>query len=764
MRMTRLHRTAASGSAFGSLASTRAAAPVAAALLMASLSGLSAAAQVNGQNKSANPDDNVTTFKVTRQLVVESVTVKDKSGKTVPGLTAKDFTVTEDGVAQQISFAEHQHLPEDVTPLPKPTSEDIKVFYKLGRTQIAPEASGELKYKDRRLIVLYFDMTAMPPTDQLRAELAAEKFIREQMTSADLVSIWRYAGASVDTLQDFTADRNRLLSIVETMVIGEGQGQIGTSSTDDSTPDTGAAFGQDDAEFNIFTTNRQLAALQTAVEALSRLSEKKQFIYFASGLNLNGLDNQAQLHATEDAAIRAGVSFWPIDARGLVAYGAMGDATQGSPGGQSMYAGNGASNFSSRFQRSQDTLYTLAADTGGKALLDNNDLTRGIVDAQKSVSDYYILGYYTSNTKLDGKFRKIKVTVAQPQEAKLDYRQGYFAGKEWGKFNTADKERQLEDALMQGDPWTDLTVALELNYFQLNRAEYFVPVMIKIPASELVFAKKHGADHALIDFVGEIKDEYGGTTVGNIRDHIDAPLKNLTEEEIAGHPLEYSSGYTILPGKYSIKVLARDDQTGHIGTFQSSFVIPNLNKETQRIPTSTVVLSTERKAYSDAIFNASKQKEIQKQAAVNPLVQNGLQIIPSVTRVFSRSKTLTVFLQAYEAPLLAATETAASGTAAPAATPVSTTKNSPATPTASAEPATHPLIGFVSFYRDNKKVFETQPQEVSPLPNSRLQTTPINFSIDLRQFDPGKYDCQVTILDPTGRKGAFWQAPIMVVQ
>src|SRR6202035_199962 len=183
------------------------------------------------------------------------------------------------------------------------------------------------------------------------------------------------------------------------------------SAGDDSTPDTGAAFGQDDSEFNIFNTNRQLSALQTAAKMLGQLSEKKSVLYFASGLKLNGLDNQAQLHATTNAAIRAGGSFWPIDARGLVAEAPIGDATQGSPGGKAMYTGASALALTTNFQRSQDTLFALAADTGGKALLDNNDLSMGIVQAQKNISSYYILGYYATNTTLDGKFRRIKISL-----------------------------------------------------------------------------------------------------------------------------------------------------------------------------------------------------------------------------------------------------------------------------------------------------------------------------------------------------------------
>lgn len=698
--------------------------PVIAAFL---LGALAAAGQQIGQNAPAKGNE-TTTISVSTQLVVETVVVKDKKGNPIEGLTAKDFTVTEDGVLQTIRFCERQELPEtpSVAPATRSEPENIKIYNKLTRTQISAETPGDIRYKDRRLLALYFDMTAMPPPDQLRALAAAQKFIRTQMTSADLVSILRYSGGAVDVLQDFTDDRNRLLSITETLIVGEGQGS--DESTSDASPsDTGAAFGQDDGEFNIFNTDRQLSALQTAAKMLGRLSEKKSLIYFASGLRLNGVNNQAQLHATIDTAIRAGVSFWPIDARGLVAQAPLGDATKASPGNIGMYSGASALAVMTNFQQSQDTLYGLAGDTGGKALLDNNDLTKGIVQTQQAVSSYYILGYYTSNAAQDGKFRRINISLNENLAANLDYRQGYFAGKQFGNFNAADKERQLEDALMLGEPITELTIAMEIDYFQLNRAEYFVPIVVKIPGRELSLAKRGGAEHTLIDFIGEIKDDYGGRTITNVRDKVNIKLSDATANELAKRPIEYDTGFTLLPGKYTIKFLARDAETGRIGTYQTSFVIPNLNKEEKRIPISSVVLSSQRVDLKDALYNAAREKD--KEETANPLVQDGKKLIPSVTRVFSKSRDMYVYLQAYQ----------------------------------QGAPRIQPLIAFVSFYRAQAKAFETQPMEVTVGLNNRLKTVPLSFSIALDQLKPGEYDCQVTVLDPTGQKAQFWQAPVMLV-
>ena len=182
--------------------------------------------------------------------------------------------------------------------------------------------------------------------------------------------------SDLKVVEDFTDDRDELAKDIKDLTIGEGSDMANTVS-DDSAADTGAAFTQDDTEFNIFNTDRQLSALETAVKMLGSLPEKKALVYFASGMSRTGVDNQAQLHATINAAIRANVSFYPIDARGLVASAPLGDATKGSPGGQGMYSGSSARSATSNFQNQQETLYTLAADTGGKALLDNNDLSHG---------------------------------------------------------------------------------------------------------------------------------------------------------------------------------------------------------------------------------------------------------------------------------------------------------------------------------------------------------------------------------------------------
>src|SRR3954453_466209 len=271
---------------------------------------------VPAQQPPAVPATNMPKFTSSTQLVVEIVSVKDKSGNIVEGLTAKDFTVTENGVPQTITFCEFQKLedaaepvaaPPAAAPAAAPAAPAAPKAAPVTNTQIAGSAPGDIKFRDRRLLAIYFDMSAMPVPDQLRALTAARTFISKQMTKADLLAIMKFEGGSVRVMQDFTADRDQLFMVVDKIIAAEGQG---FDETDPDAADTGAAFGQDDGEFNIFNTDRQLSALQTAVKMLGSLHQNKSMMDFAGGLRLNGVDNQAQMRATVNSAIRSNVSLF----------------------------------------------------------------------------------------------------------------------------------------------------------------------------------------------------------------------------------------------------------------------------------------------------------------------------------------------------------------------------------------------------------------------------------------------------------------------
>jgi len=682
-------------------------------------------------------------FRSGTRLIVQTVSVKDKEGRPIEGLTAKDFIVTEDNQPQDIAFVEFQRLlgapaaAPDVTlgatPAPAAatltqapaaalarTANDVPSVVQNGGITAPP--AGDARFKDRRLIILYFDLSATSPFDQMRAYDAGVKYISTQMGPADMIAVMTYTGSAVRVKSDFTDNKAALREVFDLLIYGKDEDGDGVRDPEIE----GTEFGQNDAEFNVFSTDRQLSALQTAFTMLRPMPEQKSLVYFASNLRLNGTDNNAQLRATTNAAIRANVQIFPVDARGLVASAPLGDASQRSPGGIGMFSGTLAAAATSRFQRSQDTLYALAKDTGGKALFDYNDLSLGIVQAAESQTSYYIIGYYSTHTANDGKFRRIKVSLAPPQAGELTYRAGYYADKEWAKMTGADRERQLEEALMLENPVTDITIALELNYFQLNSAEYFIPVSVKIPGSELALASRRGAQRTTLDFIVEVKDDYGFTQQ-NLRDKLDIRLTDKTAAQLANQPIQYETGFTLLPGKHVIKFLARDAEAGRIGTYMMSFTVPNLDKEQKKLPISTVVLSSQREPLGAELHSV---KTNDKNSVGNPLIFDGVKLMPSVTRVFSTSRDLYVYLQAYERYI--------------------TTEM-------------RPLVAFVSFYQGDVKVFETEPLAVVDGMEPRSRAVPLKFAIPLQSLPPGRYDCQVTVLEPLGQRVAFWQAPIVLV-
>ena len=660
------------------------------------------------------------TLKVNTRLVVQTVAVTDKDGRPIEGLTKDDFILTEDNIPQTISVFDFEKLDDTVLPRPGISIPTPAVAAAGGpapsQLRITPVPPGDSRYQDRRLLALYFDMPALQnDADRIRAFEGALTYLDKQMSGADLVAILTYKGEDVRVLQDFTDDRGALQNILAALL------------NDADLDDFSFNFGQESGEFSLFNTDRQLAALQTAVKMLGVLNEKKSLIDFTTSVDVSGLDNQSQFRATLNAARRANVSIYPVDSRGLIASAPMGNANQRSPGGLAMYTGAAAMANLRGISRSQDALYTLAADTGGKPLVDYNDLSLGIVNAQRANSSYYILGYYPTNTAKDGKLRRVKITLKNNKDAKLAYREAYYGDKEFTKFSGTDKERQLEEALMLGDPITELPIVMELNYFQINTAEYFLPIAIRIPGNELVLAQKAGAKHTLIDFIGEIRNNYG-TIIANIRDKVEIKTEGETASVLANRPIFYDAGYTVIPGEYVIKFLARNAETGRIGTFQTNFVVPNLNKELLHLPISSVVLGSQRVAMTDAVFNAGKTKEAKAQIA-NPLIEDGVKLLPNISRVFSKSRELYVYLQAYEREAK----------------------------------VTQPLVVYATFFRGAERVLDTKPVTVTEGMDAKSKAVPLKLTIPLGTLANGEYLCQITILDATGQKAAFWQAPVKIV-
>ena len=666
------------------------------------------------------------TFKSSTNLVIVNVEVKDKSGKVIEGLKASDFTLTEDGKPQPISVFEFQKLTGEVAPpvnvatIAPPTSHVVPAGF-------SASTPGQIRYQDRRLMVMLFDFSSMPIQDQIRAQDGALKFLAKQMTSSDLVAIMTNTN-KVRVEQDFTEDRETLVSTIKGFHIGEASDLAGLANTgDDNEEDTGAAFVADETEYNIFNTDLKLAALETAAKMLGSLPEKKALVYFSSGIQKTGMENQSQLRATINAAIKANVAFYPIDASGLSATPPAGDATKNSPRGNGIYSGGTQTNQRASAHDAQETLTSLAADTGGKAFLDNNDLALGIQQVQKDIGSYYILGYYSTNDARDGKYRRLKVVLNEKMNAKLDYRGGYFAQKQFAKFNANDKEQQLQEALLLGDPLTDLRMALEIDYFRIAKDAFFVPVSVKIPTAQ-VDMKKKGADEITeFDFIGQVRDGKG-KLMGSVRDGIKVKLNAADATQKKRGSFQYSTGFTLPPGDFKLKVLARENATGKMGTFESAFTVPNMVDQKTGLKLSSVVWSGQREALTAAVGDAGTKKKL---LSADPLVQDGQRLIPSVTHVFRKDQNLFVYLEVYD-------------------------------PATQADTKATSVQANLAFFLGDKKAFESPAVRLGEELKGRRSTVPLQFQVALAKLPPGTYTCQVNIVDEIGRKFAFPRGSVVV--
>ena len=672
------------------------------------------AQQPTAQAQRPSANQGLYRFRVTSDLVLVSVTARDKSGRLVRDLKQSDFTVLEDGKPQHIAsfdIEDVQNYAENTGPSQAESQGAIPSGL-LTSKDVAKDA-----LRDRRFIVLFFDFSAMESDEVERAMSSAEKFVEKQMTPADLVAIVSLSTALMVN-QDFTSDRQQLTSVLHKLHGLDATG-MEQSNTSDVQEDTGAAFSADDSEYNIFNTDLRLQAIAQVSQVLSRIDQKKSILYFSGGVQKTGTENQSQLRAAVNMAVRANVSLYPVDTRGLQAFAAGGSASSASIRGTSAYSGRAVEQqFDSNFQ-TQETLATLANDTGGRAFFDTNDFTKAYDRVQADTSTYYVLGYRSTNTRMDGRYRKITVKLNRP-DVKLEYRTGYYGPRDFQHYTKDDKEQQLQDELASDLPNTDVPVYLSTELFRSQEDKYFIPVSLVVPGSAIPFTPATEKDKASLDILGLVREKKTNFPVGNVRDTVKIALEGT--QETRRQNVQYNTGFLLAPGTYHLKLVIRENQNGSMGSFETDLTVPDLKKAPLRM--STIVI-------------ANQKSPAPKKKSPNPLIRDGLEIIPNIAHVFRTDQNLYMYYEVYD-PARAKSDD----------------KGKPASGIR--------VLSSVQFFRGKVKAYETPLVEARELNTPDRKAAAFQLQVPLSQLKPGWYTCQVNVIDDAGGTFAFPRLPMLV--
>jgi VWFA-related protein len=699
----------------------------------------SAQQQSDAQSQSKPPASSI---RVTSELVLANVVVRDKKGNLVRDLKKEDFTVFEDGKKQEISTFDF----ENVDQLETAGAAEKTV---MGETAATAGPAGVLKKsdapvmnaRDRRVIVLFFDFSAMEPEQIERCVDAAKKYINAQMQPADIVALVSLAtNMRVDL--DFTDDKPKILSVLSAYSSGSGQGSAaGDTGSAEGAAETGGSFTPDDTDYNTFSADWKLLALQSTMQALGKIEQKKSLIYFSNGISQSGNDNQSALRSATAAAVKNNVSIYPVDIRGLQAFPPGGEAQSASLHGQSAYSGAAVLNDLNNNAASQETLSTLAADTGGKAFFDTNDFGGVFTQVQKDSSAYYVLGFTSTNPQKDGHYRRLKVVVNRA-DVKLEFRPGYYAGRDYQHLNRADREAQLEDELLAELPQTDVPLYAGTAYFRQDESHYYLAVSLVIPGSQIPFVQEKDKDNATIDIVGEVRlGGRGKVPVGQLRDTVKLAVDST--QQVRRKNVQYNTGFVLAPGNYHLKFIVRENQTGRMGSFETDVQVPDLRKAPLRM--SSVVLSSLR----TPVTNAPKKK------GANPLIQDQTQLVPNVTHVFTRDQHLYLQYEIYDA---------AKGKVARAtpATPAPSGNNAAAAAPASETRESIHVLTSIEFLQGNVKIYESKQVAATEVTVPDRKAVVFQIDLPLQSLKAGLYVCQVNVIDDVAGNFAFPRWPILI--
>jgi VWFA-related protein len=654
------------------------------------------------------------TLRVNSDLVLTNVVVRDaKTGELVSGLTASDFSIYENGKQQRIETFDYENV-DMAKPLSEATVSGLAVGPDLNGQKAVVVANPE-DLRNHRLIIMFFDLTSMQPEDLDRAVEAAQTFLKTKMQAADLVALVSL-GDTLKVDRDFTADKDALINEVGAYNGTESQGFASGATADTNQSEDTTSYSADESEYNDLNTDRELFALRTVAQSLAKINEKKSLLFFSGGIQRDGIENQASMRATINAAVRANLSIYSVDTRGLQAVGPLGDASSGSLRGNSAYSGRAAANNMSANFDTQEVMASLSTDTGGKAFFDSNDFAPAFAQVQHDTSAFYAIGFRSTNPLRDGKYRKLTVRVKR-QGVKLEYRPGYYAPADFKHSGREDREQQLEDQMASDLPATDMAVYLDAMYFRLDDNRYYMPVSLLVPGSQIPFVKGGDKDKATLDILGEVIDEVK-RPIGRVRETVKL---NLNESLNARQKnIQYTTSFNLPAGKYQIKFVVRENQTGQMGSFIADVTLPDMRKDPLKM--SSIVLAATRQP--------SKQKD--------PLVREGEAYVPNISHVYRQDQHMYLLYEVYD----------------PA-------KEKAANLPKGAKPGIN-LLSSLELIQGSTKVYETPIVQARKINVADRDAVAIEMDVPLDKLKPGQYLCQLNVIDDAAGSFAFPRFAVLV--
>jgi len=408
-----------------------------------------------------------------------------------------------------------------------------------------------------------------------------------------------------------------------------------------------------------------------------------------------------ELRSAINAAVRAHVKIYPVDARGLQAVVPGGDATRASGRGTQLFSGTNVRSQYTQLNASQDTLGSLASDTGGRAFLDSNDFAPAFEKVQRDMSAYYLIGYATTNLAKDGRFRTIKVRVKKPS-VKIEARGGYYADRDFQHTAKNDRETQLQEQLFAAVSATDIPVLVTASYFRLASDRYFVPIAVVVPGSAIPIPAEKDTDKLALDVLGMVRDEQG-RPVGRIQQTMQLPAGSTGT--VASKQILYQSPVMLPPGRFTVKVVVRENTSGLMGSFEAPVNVPELKQAPLKV--SSVLLST--------------QLQPAKDTKDNPLIRNGQQLVPNLTHIVGKDQRMFFYYEVYD-------------------------------PAAEGAPDVRTSLAF---YRGKVKIYETPVVERSQIDDPSRKAAVFQLEVPAGSLKPGFYTCQINIIDSIAGKFAF---------